>query len=47
MGRDKGTKLNVMWHAQLVSVEILFSLTSEVVGERERKAKTVRSRTSK
>lgn len=38
-GKRQGSKLNIMWSVQFLSVEILFFLTSEVPGERERGAK--------
>lgn len=34
------SKLNIMWSVQFPSTEILFCLTCEAAGERERKAKT-------
>lgn len=39
-GKRQGSKLNIMWSVQFLSVEILFFLTSEVAGERDRKAET-------
>lgn len=39
-GKRQGSKLNIMWSAQFLSVEILFFLTSEVAGERERERPT-------
>lgn len=39
-GKREGSKLDIMWSVQFLSVEILFFLTSEVAGERERKATT-------
>lgn len=46
-GKRQVSKLTIMWCVQFLSVEILFFLTSEVAGERDRKAETGQHKNSR